>query len=131
MKPVTQTITGGKGNCFEACIASILECSIYDIPYLGIYDEGVEWGKVLNKWLAKRGLQYMEVTIPGVAEELWSYISTYHLLIAPTKQSEYVFHAVVAKNGKVVHDPHPGESELVREKGMVRLGFLIFTGEKA
>lgn len=130
MKPVTQTILGENGNCFEACLASILECDLGEIPYFGAYDtnEGLAWGRAVNAWLKGRGLQYLEVS-PG-SNFLWEYVDTYHLLIGPTERSTTIYHAVVAKSGKEVHDPHPDKVGLLKADRSNRIGVLVFTGEK-
>lgn len=61
MKKVYQTIYGEeKGNCFAACVASILELNIEQVPdFLGEY--GDRWMYGLNEWLEQFGLAAITV----------------------------------------------------------------------
>lgn len=130
MKPVMQTRLGADGNCFEACIASILEIPLEEVPDLGGAATPEKWATIINVWLAKRGLQYVELDYQEDGDALWRCISTYHIIIGHELRG--VYHAVVGKNGKPVHDPYPGGAEeFVWGGDFTRLGFLICTGEKA
>ena len=79
MKPVYQTIFGKtNGNCFAACIASILEMDLEDVPHF-CRGDNPEWMFDLNEWLYQFGLGALTVAfqdeIPikkrvGVAQEV-------------------------------------------------------------
>ena len=71
MIPVTQTkvvVRNSKGemivrgNCFPACIASLLELPIQEVPNVELFMEennaNTDWIDVINMFLAKRGLTY-------------------------------------------------------------------------
>lgn len=55
MKPVEQTEYGkGKGNCFSACVASILEIGIEDVPHFCEENKGT-WFVDCAEWLTTKG----------------------------------------------------------------------------
>jgi hypothetical protein len=129
MKPVMQTRFGqnpdGPGNCFSACVASVLECSLADVPdeaeivkrlkveHAGKWEgwpDRFKWGKSWERLWAetqaeclKRGLWMLEVStpLPFLAEpprEAWCIISA--------KSPRGLPHSCVGQGTKVVHDPH-------------------------
>jgi len=102
MKPVMQTRFSEDGNCFEACIASILEIPLEEVPDLKECKDVYEWNKTINSWLKTKGLQYMELE---TKEYPFYFIESYHLIIGHKERG--IYHAVVGLNGNVVHNPHP------------------------
>ena len=51
MKPVFQTLYGKpNGNCFQACVASLLEVTLDDLPHF-CRDFGTNWMAETNRWL--------------------------------------------------------------------------------
>ncbi len=103
MKPVHQTKFGKPdGNCFAACIASILEVSIDDVPHF----MGKDWQERWNAFLANFHLGLFCIALPeGTAPPGWSILSG----VSPRAKAlgEEWLHSVVAFNGVVEHDPHP------------------------
>ena len=95
MKPVTQTRIGNDGNCLAACMASILEIPLYQVPEFT--EDG--WLEELNDFLANHNLQYKRRPVEGTRPVGWSTIER----ISPRGG----LHACVARDGKLVHDPHP------------------------
>src|SRR5690348_7121769 len=64
MIPVTQTITGEQGNCFTACLASILELPIRAVPnFAKLTNSDEEFFAMVDEWLATRGLKYSTIPI--------------------------------------------------------------------
>src|SRR5260370_22421604 len=63
MKPVTQSLVGEEGNCFAACVASILEMSLVEVPNFCAVDNG--WWAAFQAWLAERGLCAVDINIEG------------------------------------------------------------------
>ena len=128
MTPTNQTIVGHQGNCFVACIASILDLHIDDVPDLNAFESGGEWVGVLNGWLATMGLVYMECTVPSQdADEFFENKDFYHVIIGPTSRGGDLFHAVVGRKGKMVFDPHPGGLYLI-DDNYLRIGVFIHSG---
>lgn len=61
MQPVKQTINGIGGNCFPACIASILELSLDDVPHFFRGSAGGNWTQEqwdhLRSWAEGGGIR--------------------------------------------------------------------------
>lgn len=108
MIPVYQTQFGSpKGNCFMACIASILEIPLRECPDLSA-DSVTDWNETTDKWLAARGLKRIEHEADDAPPE------GYALANGPSTRG--LLHSCVAWNGKIIHDPHPsGEGLLAIE----------------
>jgi len=94
MKRIEQTRTGADGNCLNACIASILELPLKDVP-----EFGDDWLMDLNDFLQARGLSYRRVPIDGAKPSGWGTIEG----VSPRGG----LHACVAFDGELVWDPHP------------------------
>lgn len=110
MKPVYQTKHGApEGNCFNACVASILECSLDDLPDLHeIEQTGQNWLVGLND--ALRPMGYGVVHIPASAEvPANAYIPEGCHFIASGMGPRGLLHSVVMRQEKdepvFVHDP--------------------------
>jgi len=133
MIPVTQTRTGApKGNCTEACIASLLECSLEEVPSLWHEDDGEEGPRdptgqrnfQLYAFIVSRGFffacyrfehdypltelaqQFKRLPVPAVTHMEQGYIIGGHT-------PDGVPHAVVGGVGGVVHDPNPSRRGIV------------------
>jgi hypothetical protein len=108
----------GKGNCFEACLASLLEMPIDDV--VKIPDgEARNWFRLVNEWLSTLGLFFIEFTADDETTKYWGY----HIIIGSSSGSRLERHAVVGYNGEMVFDPHPDRSGLVGDD--LTYGFLI------
>lgn len=101
---VDQTTFGAQGNCFSACIASILELPLVDVPYfMGDPPDDEWWGRTIA-WLADRGLDasYYKFDMrdpdapPG-----------YTIVSGRSPRHATRLHACVARDGVLVHDPNP------------------------
>lgn len=120
MKPVFQTVFSNPenttyGNCFAACVASILELDLADVPELSAGDHtdtNARWLRTLNDWLRTKDMAYLEIGSLPPDDYAYLNISTYHIVVGPSPRGSYN-HAVVGLNGKIVHDPHPDGSGLL------------------
>jgi hypothetical protein len=104
MIPVYQTnfdVPGG--NCFSACVASILELPLEQVPYFMENDHS--WWQKFNKWLKLRNMYGVYLL------EEWSVEIPAGIHIASgiveVETAGLCNHAVVARGKKVIHDPHP------------------------
>lgn len=99
MKPVMQTIKHGEGigNCLQACIASILELSLDEVPHFSA--EGPYWWECLSEFLDRYGLEPVQI---GTTYR----VTGYRILTGLSPRGNFL-HSVVALGKNVVHDPHP------------------------
>lgn len=101
MIPVMQTKFGaGVGNCWEACIASILEIAIEDVPDFPKDDQDA----ATAEWLDTQG--YYFANFKDVRNDIT--LSPGLLYIVGGKSPRFqCLHAVVFRGREMVHDPHP------------------------
>ena len=111
MKPVVQTTFGDGhneglpcGNCVAACIASILELDIEDVPNFVMMDHtgGGFWNLLLNEWLAPYNLHAYFL-------DRDSYISADVYCIGMGLTKRGLYHAVVCLGNSMVWDPYPSK----------------------
>jgi hypothetical protein len=105
---------GEFGDCYRACIASILEMPPEQVPHFGALSTDSEEMKVqLRAWLADRGLALFENWVSGQ----WSLEKVLKLFSKDSPGAPFILHgeaaikgagdinhAVVALDGKI-HDP--------------------------
>ncbi|NMC52511.1 MAG: hypothetical protein GYA48_02615 [Chloroflexi bacterium] len=105
MKPVLQTIFAPpNGNCLQACIASILELPLEEVPNFMQYPN--QWLPRYEHFLRARNLQpvYLRFENGQTPDfEPWGY----HLITVKSPRGPYD-HSLVGFQGKPVHDPFPG-----------------------
>ena len=108
MKPVFQKIISADiGDCFSACIASILEAS-FDVPNFHS-DEHSSWLMKWNNWLEPINLQL--VWFPFGFEPM---PNGYAILSVSSALFPEMTHAVVwyqgkDGKGKIIHNPNPSD----------------------
>lgn len=122
MIPVDQTKFGERaGNCFAACIASILGLSLSRLPNFCAWPES-EWWERTNAWLAEHhGVRALMVVADSFgAKGLGELSDVYHIKSGDGPRG--LKHSVVGLGEEVVHDPHPSRSGLVK---IETLEFLI------
>ena len=113
MIPVFQTdLTFETGNCGEACVASILEISLDDIPSLHNPDDSLDgeyYCERLRKFLRKFGMTYIDLELRKEYNPMDFFKDCYVITTGPSPRAteEWHRHAVVWRNGKIIHDPHP------------------------
>jgi hypothetical protein len=116
VKPVRCVVGGRNGDCFRACIASIVERPAREVPHFfdglvgsGDGDEGVRRAR---EWLRLQGfglfMTYCSAGWP--LEKVLSCYSTDNpgvpiIIAGKSGTCAAETHAVVALNGKVAHDP--------------------------
>lgn len=101
---------GQHGDCMRACIASLLELPIADVPHFAQIDaegKGDFWFAV-TAFCRSKG--YAFVTMRG--RFVWSEDPIYHVIAGPSPRGNGVYHAVVGLNGQVHFDPHPSRAGL-------------------
>lgn len=114
MKPVEQKYLhipkiGQKGDCWRACLASILECDIELFPDPNII---TDWPTLYNDTLEvldKMGYSYNSIPVSHFKGN-----GSYVVAIgkSPRSKRKRITHAVVWNNG-IVFDPHPDHTGLL------------------
>lgn len=112
MKSVMQTTFGnGKGNCFPACIASLLELSIDDVPNFCL-DDNKTWLVDCSNWLDERSYPLIDFPL-DLSGERPACLPVWFPVIASGKYPRGIQHSVIAQvhddqDGlHFLHDPHP------------------------
>lgn len=130
MIPVKQKIvhdpkTGAVGDCWIACIASLLEYDINDIPhFMRDFDSPLT---ATIKWLDERGYLYTEFHGSGLKDYAQMNYWGYHMIVGVSPRFASVYHAVIGLNGEPVFDPHPDGTMIL---GEIEDWDLIFIGKK-
>jgi len=144
MKPVDQTRTNVSdrdlppANCFQACIASILELSIEKVP-----DEKDFWSPGMHPWDSwkpyYKNLQVWLTTFFGVfLLESANYtgseeppLAPFCIISGPSPRSpESLFHAAVGLGHSVIHDPHPSRDGLTEPLSKWQWAFFVSLNPK-
>lgn len=111
-----------RGNCFAACIASLLEMPITEVPNIetlfGIEDN--YYWEVLWRWLGHIGY---ELSIDerfkcfhGDESKLqFKEILKDQYYLVSGKSPRGIQHVCIYQNGKLIHDPHPTKDGLLTE----------------
>lgn len=102
------------GDCFRACLASILEQSLDVVPH---FFEGARQGTrmtpameiQLQDWFSEKGLALLFIPIltrePEQAMAIFGgrYPTLYYVLVGQTRKG--VHHAIVCRGTEIAHDP--------------------------
>ena len=113
MIPIHQTLFGSKeGNCFQACLASIFELSLEEVPHVMLKDD---WEAALEDWLIQFDLYYILAEVSQCRAQNW-WPEGYHLISGKAGGGSGVYHSVVGYRGKMVWDPHPAKPGLEEEE---------------
>lgn len=140
MIPVTQTkvvVKNSKdefivrGNCYAACIASIMELPISEVPNVEVFfhiDNGY-WAEVMHTFLESKGWELCTDDVykrfhkdifgydfngtdeNGKIKYYYECVDKYYLVSG--KSVRGVHHTCIYRNGKLVHDPHPTKEGLL------------------
>lgn len=109
MKPIYQTIRDFKaGDCMRACVASIFEWPIENVPNF-MEDGPSYYGRKLKKWCDSIGITALEIRFDDKETERLikdCYVVAIGKSPRSTEENEFQ-HGIVWHNGKMVHDPHP------------------------
>jgi len=106
MKPVDQEFMhddekGIQGDCFRACIASVLELPIAAVPHFALL--GSRWMIVLHTYLSglSREIEWEDGVPP---DGIWA------IATVKSPRGADLMHSVIWRDGKIVHDPHPSRA---------------------
>ena len=121
MIPVDQHVTGPRGSCFAACLASLLELPIEAVPHEAFLGQPwdrhrFDWAARLDDFLEPFGLYALHF---AADPERAAFPGTLHIMTGISPRGRP--HAVVGKGHEIVHDPHPDKSGLSTVDGFVVL----------
>lgn len=111
MIPVKQTIFDSiNGNCFGACLASLLEIPLDDVPNFGAPGEKEYTTKNLNEFLQQHGYFHVSVGIKSILNRpdaaLIKHYRGYYIMIGHSHRGDWN-HAIIYRGSKLVFDPMP------------------------
>ena len=114
MKPVMQTIFDDVyGDCFRACVASIFEFSIEEMPnFWEQTQDASEFWRLNNSWLMKN-YDFKVLSFQLLPEDRHVVESLLCIACAKSPRSD-IDHAVVWQDG-LLHDPHPSGAGLTEK----------------
>lgn len=101
------------GDCMRACVASILDLHISEVPHFLRESKGDPegfWNGIYD-FCEARGLGYLPVQAefnPTRAADFGGY----HIIGGPSPRGGGLLHAVVGFNGAIAFDPHPSKAGL-------------------
>lgn len=115
MKPVHQTVFGSRGNCMSACLASLFEIPLEDVP--NFYDAGPDdsdWYNALRDWLRGKGWGFVSISFgEGLSVNR---MEGWQMVWGKSPRGDHL-HQTVWHRGKMVHDPHPDGTGLLTIEG--------------
>jgi hypothetical protein len=116
------------GDCFSACIASLLELPSEEVPNFMNKETRSVWFHAANLWLHSRGYHYIEVDY-NLSESCWYSTApgAWCILIGDSPRDPGKHHAVVGQitnDGiNMIHDPYPDKTFLSGPPKLI--GFIV------
>jgi len=103
MKKVYQTKYGkNEGNCFQACVASLFEMSLEEVPNFCWYEPIEKWYENFILWLHKKGFSAIPLQETNINRP--NYKNCF--LIVSGKNQDGIMHSVIYKNGEPLFNPN-------------------------
>lgn len=117
--------SGTVGDCWRACIASVIGCPITEVPHF-VRDHGTEWFEATNAWLTERCgelILYYEGEDVALAEHRRELTTRDYVVLDGKSPRGDWYHVVVADavTGEIMHDPHPSRAGLASITGVFAL----------
>jgi hypothetical protein len=131
MRRVHQTVFGKGGNCFAACVASLLELEIDKVP--NFHEEhDPSWPAAFKTWLAQHGLFPLVINIPTDSpDDLLAHLMVNGATcIAGGQTARGSHHACIYRGCNLIHDPYPDGEGLEVIEDMTFLVPVTFKYEK-
>jgi len=93
---------GRPGDCWKACVASLLDVQDYDsVPHFVALEDW--WGETVKYVWAETGKSLRKWRDPAfIPEGLDYFIGT-----GPSPRGDFYHAVIVDRDGNLVHDPHP------------------------
>jgi hypothetical protein len=118
---VDQTKFGVReGNCFAACVASLLDLTIVDVPHLMAEER---WFEASLDWLEPRG--FWAICLRTQERDQRETIRGLYVLSGRSPRGDFL-HSVVARGDTIEHDPHPSRAGLLtRDDAILIVPFAV------
>ena len=130
MTPVDQEFihdpdNGVYGDCQRAVIASLMDLPLVEVPHFLRDAKGHThtFFKLLQTFCLFKGYVYATSRGAPLLTYGASDIAVYHEIAGMSPRG--VYHAVVACNGEIVHDPHPSRAGLIGAPNEWEYSYLI------
>lgn len=114
------------GDCMRACIASLLDLPIANVPHFLREADGDPtkfWLGVCD-FAEARGWDYL-CDFARHRPEFVGDMDGYHIIGGPSPRGGGLLHAVVGRSGQVVFDPHPSKAGLAGDPSEWAFDYLI------
>ena len=101
---------GEYGDCFSACLASILELDIDDVPHFTKYNlSDDDFWSLVKKWIIRQGYSFLHIPFDGDPRQFFgdSNPNIYYILCGCNEDG--IPHSIVCKGNEMIHDPAGGE----------------------
>ena len=124
MIPIKQDILhteGVCGNCFQACIASLLERPLEEVPH---FCADNNWPLNFFEWLNEQGLFWLEVSFAAHGIDARADYMGHCVISGPSPRGDFQ-HSVIGLNGEYVFDPHPDNTGLRGDLRDWQFGFIV------
>jgi hypothetical protein len=109
----------------SACLASILELPIEAVPnFCESGSDDSDYWNACRAWLRQFGLGIITLTFTDAAQWRQLRLDGYHIVSGPSPRLEGMHHATVWHKGKMVHDPHPDQTGIVKPEALDMLYLL-------
>ncbi len=104
---------GVNGDCMRACVASVFELPIEEVPEFEDMSTR-EYNHEYIKFFGKKGygLYSLYVEAGGKHPEMLKDECEYYFMVGPSPRGFDADHQCVGYKGKLVHDPHPDKTGL-------------------
>ena len=116
------------GDCFRACLASILEIEPEVVPHFAADFDDVTWISEVNKYLMQFNVGIISVSFNDNNNfETFGLKNIYHIICGKSPRFPSENHAVVGRDGKIVYNPSLSKEGLLGpEKDWVHFLFISF-----
>ena len=114
-KQTQLTLAATKGNCFQTCIAAIMNKGIEDVPAFQEMDNA-EWAAKFIEYVISQGWEYHgSVSLAFTGHEIWEEFP-FLIVGGESPRGTKAGHAVIYFNGAPFWDPHPSGDFILSEK---------------
>lgn len=90
----------GNGDCFAACLASLLELPLWMVPPFDQMFGRVGWEKRCNEWLRR----FQKAELVRESGHYWARLPEFYMGNGQSPRG--VYHSTIYSKGQLVHDPH-------------------------